>query len=216
MNKNHFFTLIELLVVIAIISILASILLPALSKAKASAQKIQCAGNFKQIGIGLINYTDDYNEWLPARRFQIPGASTAMNWDKNLYFLGLVYANPQITYAPQVNAKIFLCPAYKTDATGSGYSYAINYRLAIETSPVKLGQVKNASQKMHIIDGTFYYITESSSNYTKLSTRHNGGSNILYVDGHVAWSPRHTIPWTGGPYSGTQQIYKFWYPYQGQ
>src|SRR5688572_17327909 len=71
------FTLIELLVVIAIIAILASLLLPALSKSKTKAQGIYCMNNLKTMQLGWIMYTQDWNDTIPGNLWSTPGP---FNW----------------------------------------------------------------------------------------------------------------------------------------
>ncbi len=69
-TRRQIFTLIELLVVIAIIAILASLLLPALTAARATARRIACLNNLKQIATATLGYADDHNGYIPGRDYE--------------------------------------------------------------------------------------------------------------------------------------------------
>ena len=136
MNNNRAFTLLELLVVIAIIGILAALLLPVLSRAKARAVQIQCVSNYKQAGVGLQMYLDEFNDQLPpgdnpaAPCYLDQTDSAAYNTSLTNYlpyYLAtyLSLPPPSAYNAAGANGvvKILICPGYLQSLPGNSYGH---------------------------------------------------------------------------------------------
>jgi len=97
------FTLIELLVVIAIIAILAAILFPVFAQARAKALQTSCLNNQKQIGLGIMMYSQDYDETLPMAYYYQNGANSSGGY---IHWAGLT--GPYVN-----NDAIYVCPEHK-------------------------------------------------------------------------------------------------------
>jgi prepilin-type N-terminal cleavage/methylation domain-containing protein/prepilin-type processing-associated H-X9-DG protein len=124
------FTLIELLVVIAIIAILASILFPVFARARENARRSSCQSNLKQIGLGMMQYAQDYDEKMPFSYVSAPASPQGFNT-----WMGMSYAYTKST-------QIYFCPSdgvtssdpnrFRADtsnplgSTGMRSSYAMN------------------------------------------------------------------------------------------
>jgi prepilin-type N-terminal cleavage/methylation domain-containing protein/prepilin-type processing-associated H-X9-DG protein len=114
-GSSKAFTLIELLVVISIIALLLSILMPGLQKAKESAKTLICKTHLKQLGVGLVTYSIDYDNKSLVTSWRKPDG----NWDEHLWFLTIApymgedsyYDDPES--AMEGGMAVLYCPASK-------------------------------------------------------------------------------------------------------
>jgi len=108
------FTLIELLVVIAIIAILAAILFPVFAKAREKARAISCLSNEKQIGLGLIQYSQDYDEYVTNAWYgPFPGAPYAYSTNQGPTNYAYKWMDAIYPYVKSLN--VFSCPDFNDD-----------------------------------------------------------------------------------------------------
>jgi prepilin-type N-terminal cleavage/methylation domain-containing protein/prepilin-type processing-associated H-X9-DG protein len=208
-SKRNAFTLIELLVVIAIIAILAAILFPVFARARENARRASCMSNLKQIGLGIMQYTQDYDEKLPQPAVCGPellesgglsgNSSCGSPAPGNYYHLWW-----HEIYSYVNNTQVFVCPS--TTATWSGGYAPTSYIYGMNTyvAGLSLASIPQVAITPMIGDTSYYLmdpdhdcswhhdstvnswcVTESGDNADPPVARHLDTFNLLFADGHA-------------------------------
>ncbi len=193
MKSERAFTLIELLVVIAIIGILASLLLPALHRAREKANAIACLNHLKQWGLATHLFASDNNDLLP-KDGSPNGTSLTEGWYNDLpRTLGL----PPYREMPwRTNAQIdpgrslWICPSNPRRSNGNNlFHYCLNEHVngTGAGNQVRLSSIQTPLTVIWLFDnGKLAAVAQQNNVHTNL---HNRGAQFTFLDGHSGRAP---------------------------
>ena len=190
-SNERMFTLIELLVVIAIIAILASMLLPALSRARETAYTASCTNKLKQLGLHMGMYLDDNNGMIPHYYYGNTVNTNGITWVRVIgpacFGLKPVDWNDWGTKEHGL-----ICPTTATKLQDEIYkaagAWVASYGISLKMGGQKVSRIKNTSSKYLFMDTKatyFAYRPWYNGTSSKHSFRHQNKCNYTFVDGHV-------------------------------